>query len=292
MKLKQIFIALGALLCISSIGIYVQSCSSDESDTTEFTKDQKHLIEKYAIVGKEHNDAMAVIFNSLIKDTKSTNMLKGKDLAEAVKQKTVQVLQSKGYNTEIINFDIFFNTNKGQTKSAYEDYMTSTIFNNGRSEKFKEIVKELVRVSDDYELSIQEHKNKVSQLNKLAFSTLNDEELDYFLIGSSTACASFEYWHTHFQEWYDLLGGYFVPRVKVGNERDYWEPACPNGTSANYGICHGMVGADIGGAIGGAMSGAIAAAVTAGVSVVGTAVASGVGSSAGVVINNIIEHYF
>lgn len=68
-------------------------------------------------------------------------MLKEKDLVEAVKQKTLQVLQSKGYNSELIDPNIFFDTNRGQAKSAYQNNLTSTVFNNDRSKKFNEILK-------------------------------------------------------------------------------------------------------------------------------------------------------
>jgi hypothetical protein len=124
-------------------------------------------------------------------------------------------------------------------------------------------------------------------LNKLAFSTLNEEELGYFLAGSSTACASFEYWHNHLQEWCELLRGKSVPRLKSGGESSFWDPVHGE-------ISNGMTGADVGGAVGGAIVGAVAGAPAGGIGAVPGAllgaVTTGVGVSTGQVVNNIGKH--
>jgi hypothetical protein len=283
MKIKQLFIASIILGYIGFIALFAQSCSN-ESDTTEFTKEQKEIIKKYAIVGVEHNNAMSEIFNSLSKETKSAGIFGGNDLEKIVKQRTEKVLQDKFlYDQDLIDIDKFYIVNSDKTKSLNDNYINSVLYNDIRSEQFIKMMKELIRISDKYELSIKEHKNSVDELNKLAFSTLNEEELGFFLIGSSTACASFEYWHNHLQEWCALLGVKSTPRLKSGGE-NFWDPV-------NGDISNGMTGTDVGGAVAGAITGGVGGALAGGIGAGPGAllggVVGGVGASTGQVVNNI-----
>ncbi|MDR1504611.1 MAG: hypothetical protein LBT43_19355 [Prevotella sp.] len=119
--MKRLIYTFSISLSLIFIGLFIQSCNN-EVDITEFTQEQKFLLERYAVVGIEHNDAMTDIFNSLKKETKSINIKKGDDLVEVVRQKTEKVLQSKGmYNKDLIDLDKFFNVNREKTKSAGED---------------------------------------------------------------------------------------------------------------------------------------------------------------------------
>jgi hypothetical protein len=90
----------------------------------------------------------------------------------------------------------------------------------------------------------------------------------------------------HLQEWCELLGGKSAPRLKSGGEDDFWNPY-GNGTTANNGVCEGMVGADIGGAVTGTIIG-----TAAGPGIVASTVVTGVGASAGQVAVNIWNHWF
>lgn len=183
------------------------------------------------------------------------------------------------YNQYLIDFDKFFNVNTEKIKNKNESYIDSIIYSDVRSEQFKKMIEELITVSDDFTLSILEHKNRVNQLNKLAFSTLDEEELGYFLADSSTACASFEYWHNHLQEWVELFKAESTQQLTKSNS-NWWLPA-------TGGISEGMTGADIGGAVSEAIVGAITGP-GAGIS----AVAGGVAASTGKVDENIFNYLF
>lgn len=278
------------------ISFCMHSCSNDTDGQPEFSKDEISLIKEYSFVGVEHNQIMSEIYNELKGKSVKSSTVQKENVISITKQKTEKILQSKDiYNQKVINFDKFYIVNlKTQSKTrsdkANELYIDSVI-NSIPSSQFKQIVHELIRVSNDNSLSIKEHKLKVDQLNKTAFSTLTREELGYFLAGSSTACASFEYWHENIQDWIGLFANEIntIPRLKSSSESSFWNPV-------GGGISDGMTGADVGGAVAGAITGAVGGAVAGGIGAgpgagLG-AVAGGVGASTGKVVENIYNYLF
>lgn len=286
MKTKQTAIVLSLTLCISSFFL-TQSCTEAiENDEQTFTQEQKEIIQQYSYIGIEHNDIMAMTYDRLNIKTKGSSRITKEKLVEATKIATKKALiDIQRYNEQVIDFEKFYHVgiSNNKTKSdkvdkTYFEFVIDTYASNN----LKKLVTELIAISNNYNQSIHQHKNKVDRLNKLAFSTLNEEELSYFLMGSSVAIASFEYWQANFDDWCELAGVQPIPKVKSG------------GMETVYQIMDGMTGADVGGAVGGAITGAIGGAaagagIGAGPGAAIGAVAGGCGASTGKVIENIIN---
>lgn len=60
----KIFGFFSFILCLITIGLFVQSCNNDE-DYSSFTTSQKQILKEKAIVGEEHNLYMEQIYKQL-----------------------------------------------------------------------------------------------------------------------------------------------------------------------------------------------------------------------------------
>jgi hypothetical protein len=264
--------------------VSVQSCS--ENEDIIFAAEQKVLLDSYASVGEKHN----LMTDEIYKQLKSIPKLKGNsksvlskdDAIEEVKHKTIDVIGYDIYShkgvKDVVDKSFYFPKRGVRLKNGNQESNIDSIINNPElSSTFKQLYKELIVISDSYTLSIEQQKEKIDRFNLLAFELLDNEELEYILIGSSVSAASFEYWHTNMEEWLQLVVRDKKIRLKSGNE-NFWLPG--------GGLYDGMTGADVGGAVGGAITGGVGAGPGA---LIG-GVAGGVGASTGQVVDNIGEY--
>ena len=298
--MKTKFITSIIILSVCSLFIFLTSGCESETSNSSLTQEEQEIIEQYSYVGDEHNNLMSSIYNEFSSKTRSSCISLTKNgFAESVENATKRVFINNGVAIEnIANVEKYFQIDtltKTRSASLITNYSDS-IIGIYASDQLKGLLNDLIEVSDNYNLSIERHKSQVNNLNKLAISTLDKKELGYFLAGSSTACASFEYWHNHLKEWCKLIATNTTSRLKSG-EKDFWDPYGTDSTTvANNGVCEGMVGADVGGAVTGAITGGLAGSTAVGAGAVPGAVTGavvgGVAASAGKVVENIINNLF
>ncbi len=293
---KVIFSIVFMLFSVVSLGVFMQSCSNND-DIVDFTIEQKRILEESSFIGKEHNRNMQDVYERLyikhrlknteaIKFTKdnifqvfkaTTETILKENYVGNLDEKYIQTVAEKYFTPKNSQIRIKSNNANNLFDAEMEDKM---------SEKLSKLIRELINVSENLYLSIREHKIKVDQLNKIAFSSLEHDELTIFLAGSAVACASFEYWHTNINNWFALIHGYERPRLKNGSESPY-----------DHWLLQGMVEADVKGGVEGAIGGAAVGLLTSGGvfsvpdAVLGAIAGSSISSIDQLVIN-MWKHYF
>jgi hypothetical protein len=286
---NRIFSSSMVWVSIIALGIFMQSCDRNE-DFISYTQGQKYLLEKSSFIGEEHNTNMQRIYEELSLRTKSDGGFVYKftkeNVVEIIKSKTEKVIvdraslyanqPDKQYVEELVNMAFFVDKSVRLKNTNAESFADSIINVSSISPTLRKLVKDLIQMSDNYKLSIEQHRDKVNEMNKTAFATLNDMELEIFLAGSSVACASFEYWHTNINDWIALIKGGNIPRLKNGSESPYdsW-------------VLEGMIGADVGGAVGGAIVGCVT-----GPGAVVVSIATSSGASVAQLVGNVWNYFF
>ncbi|NDV69093.1 hypothetical protein [Dysgonomonas sp. 25] len=287
MKTFKLFAFITLSTIISILFIFNQSCSTENEPSSppkRTIEEKTAFLEKTAIVGKEHNENMDKILESL-KDAKySFNKDNVKDIAYS---KTCTVL-----NIEEESNILKSATNSYTLKDFFSvDKNFGHLFTNNRqkaieefhiSEELNILVLKLFEVCGQYTLPESEFNSKIKELEEEAFEVLTDNDLIIFLSGTSVACASHKYWSENASLWYQTITGE-ENITKSTNPYDHW-------------IMDGLVKCDVTGAITGGIAGGLGGILVGGVGAVpgaiGGALIGGCAGSVGAMLDNIWDRYF
>ncbi|MDO9136646.1 MAG: glycine zipper family protein [Lutibacter sp.] len=279
--MKKIILTFFGLLIIGTV-IFV-SCEKNESQTTDLSALKLDMINKYKVVGEDHNRNLSLILQD-IKEKKNTISTK-EDFINVFNSSLIEVITnsniSNQYNisqSEILelansNFQSQFNHGKSNLSDSQL---------NSLSEEFRDILDRLIAISNNKELTITKEQKLIDYLDDEAVIKLTDEkELNVYFGASSVAKYSFEYWTNNIDQWLVLIKEINLNSNKINPNSNKTE-------KVQYEMLDGVVGADVGGAV----AGALTAAITGPVGWVAGGIIGSSATSSGKFATNVWNYFF
>lgn len=275
------------LLFIILSTIFFISCENDGESKLNSRNNEveaKQYKEKYAFIGEVHNHAMNDILN-MIQSTPKVKSSKKDFQSEAKKYTLIAIENIKHDGVDIVDKELkldltsrYFDSPSSMLKRTKTEMELTT------SQEFDKILNELLDLSNNYNLSVEEFNAEGDELDRRAIRDVKDiKEVEVYFIGSSVARASYEYWVNNIYDWAELIN------TENGiSTKSIYGPGSGAKPPYNHWLLENLVESDIACGVAGAFVGAFGAGAGA---VVGGLLGA-CGGSSGQVIVNITDAIF
>lgn len=179
-SLKYFFV----IFCLLSLAIFYNSCVKDYENVTKLPS-----IDKYRIIGQEHNRVIKLVFNEL-------------DLTENDKIGSSSYIHNRIKMAIPTEFNEYQKTNISDKFHFHKMIASGNIPTNDEflndicnSELLKKLIRDLVLAVSEGNQNISELNNKITEIEKIGIKNLDEADLHILLSATSIGMYSSKLWY-------------------------------------------------------------------------------------------------